>query len=672
MADPFSTVAAVVSFVDVTVRACKGIYTLVDEWKDAPNAINRARQSAQNLESTLGSLRRYVNEYESSKLFLEQQQLLPDVLDASTASHAEGARYSLSQQVDNLARIQYSNFVQHTTALGLIGTRLKPVSDGNALVMDKLDQMLRLLATKQVDERASKSHSTFQTASIELLTRIVRAELRRVVPPVVEEYLDPYKSNENAQLEGIRKGLDQIVSELGHLSAKEAAYNHERDQKPGSGSSSPELRNDAFVPRHDSLLEGTDFRPSLSTILARGISVEYKSQQGHRGFYERCPMLTTFAIVPDNAEVFRCVNNGDIEALKTLFAAGLAAPTDRKGNMTSLLHDASLYGDTAMCEFLLLEGADLMATDQFGASCMVAAAAGSILSIPHAMTEVTEYYSVLRLLNRYDSDIDMIGSFLLSRFTNIGGAFNVEMWGDIYSEEKSEFKDSSSGSELRSAAGYELKAGLESGKEPEESAPGGPNMIRENDFLNWAQFLCDLGLDLNDMSVFQREDTMFTPLMVNVLLSVSSRSPGNVMAVFLFCILGVDVSMREPVHGAQALHMVFWIEHSVEASPIIKDLAYILIHYGGADPWATTFGGVSPTNIAYHFGWMEDWIIACERCGISKKTLLSKERQRRLESQYLDDGDSTAVDTDDLTPITLEAFETLKKRKPIIGDRLME
>ena len=288
------------------------------------------------------------------------------------------------------------------------------------------------------------------------------------------------------------------------------------------------------------------------------------------------------------------------------------------------------------------------------------------------MTEVTEYYSVLRLLNRYDSDIDMIGSFLLSRFTNIGGAFNVEMWGDIYSEEKSEFKDSSSGRELRSAAGYELKAGLESGKEPEESAPGGPKMIRENDFLNWAQFLCDLGLDLNDMSVFQREDTMFTPLMVNVLLSVSSRSPGNVMAVFLFCILGVDVSMREPVHGAQALHMVFWIEHSVEASPIIKDLAYILIHYGGADPWATTSRGDSPTVLAYRYGWMEEWVTACERCGISKETLFSKELQRQLECLCLDDGESTAIDTDDLTPNILEAGETLKRRRRVAGDRLME
>lgn len=80
MADLFSTVAAVVSFADVTIRACKGIHTLVDEWKDAPNAIHRVRQTAQNLESMLDSLRLYVIEYESSKLFLEQQQLLPDIV----------------------------------------------------------------------------------------------------------------------------------------------------------------------------------------------------------------------------------------------------------------------------------------------------------------------------------------------------------------------------------------------------------------------------------------------------------------------------------------------------------------------------------------------------------------------------------------------------------------
>ena len=82
MADPISTVAAIVSFADVAVRTCKGIRAVLDSWKDCPNAIQRIRQTVQNLESILGSLRQYVNEYQSSKLCSEQHQLLPDVVKA--------------------------------------------------------------------------------------------------------------------------------------------------------------------------------------------------------------------------------------------------------------------------------------------------------------------------------------------------------------------------------------------------------------------------------------------------------------------------------------------------------------------------------------------------------------------------------------------------------------
>lgn len=171
-------------------------------------------------------------------------------LDVSTASYVEGARSSLSQQVDNVARIQQSNSAEYATALGRIERRLKPVSDSNTLIMDELDQMLRLLATKQVDER-----STFQTTSTEVMTRVIRAELRRVIPPLMEEHLDPYKSNQHIQLERINKDLDHIVSDLGHLSAKEAACANERGQKPEPGPHSSELRNYAIFPHHESLVE---------------------------------------------------------------------------------------------------------------------------------------------------------------------------------------------------------------------------------------------------------------------------------------------------------------------------------------------------------------------------------------------------------------------------------
>ena len=80
MPDPFSTVAAVVSFADVTIRACEGLHRVIDRWNDASNATQRTRQTLQNLQSTLGNLRRYVVQYESSKLFLEQRLLLPDVV----------------------------------------------------------------------------------------------------------------------------------------------------------------------------------------------------------------------------------------------------------------------------------------------------------------------------------------------------------------------------------------------------------------------------------------------------------------------------------------------------------------------------------------------------------------------------------------------------------------
>lgn len=80
MPDPISTVAAIVSFADVAVRTCKGIRAMLDSWKDFPNAIQRVRQTVQNLESVLGSLRQYVVEYQSSKLCREQHQLLPDVV----------------------------------------------------------------------------------------------------------------------------------------------------------------------------------------------------------------------------------------------------------------------------------------------------------------------------------------------------------------------------------------------------------------------------------------------------------------------------------------------------------------------------------------------------------------------------------------------------------------
>ncbi|KAF6227714.1 hypothetical protein HO173_012044 [Letharia columbiana] len=80
MADPFSTVAAVVSLADVMIRACGGISNFVVDLRDAPNAVQHSRQILQNVHSVLENLRLYVIEYGSSKLFIEQHQLLAEIV----------------------------------------------------------------------------------------------------------------------------------------------------------------------------------------------------------------------------------------------------------------------------------------------------------------------------------------------------------------------------------------------------------------------------------------------------------------------------------------------------------------------------------------------------------------------------------------------------------------
>ena len=81
-----------------------------------------------------------------------------------------------------------------------------------------------------------------------------------------------------------------------------------------------------------------DFQPAPSLWVRRGLSMVCKSQQDQRGCYQICPMISTFAIVSKDAEVFQCVIKGDIPGLQYLFEARLAAPTDRTPNHVSLLH----------------------------------------------------------------------------------------------------------------------------------------------------------------------------------------------------------------------------------------------------------------------------------------------------------------------------------------------
>ena len=331
-------------------------------------------------------------------------------IDTASSSQLE-AKSATIQRLNDITRIESENGAELQRALDDIRNLVEPVSENHAKVIDKLND---ISATTRSNEGHMQSCNTFQATSTDAICRMLRAELISVIMPTVEEHLNSYKATHNAQLQDIRKSIDWIVSELGHLSVdKPASFDdHLKKQSPAADPHDTVCQNEAFVPHSRHLAKTTDnifdaarlassgsihavrswtllwrrnwvfrwpigvltvhvsvsccrspvkrreieafanpppstrfssfvsitFRPAPSLLMTRGISLECKRQQDQRGFYQICPMLATFAIIPDDAEAIKCVMRDDVDGLRALFDAGLAAPTDRTARLDSLLH----------------------------------------------------------------------------------------------------------------------------------------------------------------------------------------------------------------------------------------------------------------------------------------------------------------------------------------------
>ena len=146
-------------------------------------------------------------------------------------------------------------------------------------------------------------------------------------------------------------------------------------------------------------------------------------------------------------------------------------------------------------------------------------------------------------------------------------------------------------------------------------------------------------------------------------------TPKDLLKFLELCLLS-DVSIREPAHGLQALHLLFLgVGEKCLDTQMFIILALNLIDRGGADVSARTYDGDSPMDLALENGCLREWLEVLVRSRISIDEVIAKDLQHRHRFRYLGNGDSTAINTDDLAPIHSEA---LTRRRPVIGDRLVE
>ena len=140
-------------------------------------------------------------------------------------------------------------------------------------------------------------------------------------------------------------------------------------------------------------------------------------------------------------------------------------------------------------------------------------------------------------------------------------------------------------------------------------------------------------------------------------------------AIFILCMLKANVSIREPQTGKQALHILFSNHWSAEFSPYFMHIAYTLILYGGADVHAVDYYNFSSTAYAIQYGWWNEWLIVLDHCGIDPHEVCRKQIDSWDRSRFLGDGESTAVDSEDLS---ISNFDNLTRRRRVVGDRLDE
>ena len=134
----------------------------------------------------------------------------------STTDESGETRTLLSRQIDDVGQTALGNLRQQAETLNNIESQIAPISEKNAETATKIDQILALM---QMSEGHLRSQNAFHTDP-NTIAAIVRAEINCCVMPKLENYLDPYRSNQDAQLQEIRKTLDRTIMELGHAAVQ--------------------------------------------------------------------------------------------------------------------------------------------------------------------------------------------------------------------------------------------------------------------------------------------------------------------------------------------------------------------------------------------------------------------------------------------------------------------
>lgn len=324
--------------------------------------------------------------------------------------HHESSAQNLTRGLDSFrtelhkeAKLINQQLGKSLSAQGNLDTKLKNLQETiiaeQRLANNKLDVVkdsFRQLEAGGVCQQPSlRSDTVLAVSSEDMLARIFRAELRRVIMPTVEKCFQRFRTNSDIQLVETRRKIDEMTerleSKLGEdvhgcgiptndtLSKVGSTLTHDDERltvaapgnleirmmgvpKSQNGSKDRQVKQwrrswthhwaigvlwvtistnslsrkplaECYVgeaPSSNKTYRMTiEFLPSQTLVQLRGLSLSIINTPDQRGYYQICPLISTFAVVPPDAEVMIFASSNDVEGLRNLFERRLAAPSDR-------------------------------------------------------------------------------------------------------------------------------------------------------------------------------------------------------------------------------------------------------------------------------------------------------------------------------------------------------
>jgi hypothetical protein len=79
----------------------------------------------------------------------------------------------------------------------------------------------------------------------------------------------------------------------------------------------------------------------LVILVSFTVAFYYITGANNRDYYQMCPMIATYPVIPNDAPVWDALRNGGQTSLIPLFSSGLASQNDQSQDGSSLLHVGS-------------------------------------------------------------------------------------------------------------------------------------------------------------------------------------------------------------------------------------------------------------------------------------------------------------------------------------------